>query len=152
MERGSTGKGKCEECRQMHMQGRALNTRCSVAAPPAACAVVFMEWCGISPMDDVLRPCSTCVSTLQFQWDRLLAQLRSVAASVSVCADRGALLATQNIAPAVRGVFRAAAGLPLHEGVHLGSGEELVLQVRWVIGNWRGQKQRGKLWGLKAAS
>ncbi|GIL67105.1 hypothetical protein Vafri_20554 [Volvox africanus] len=73
---------------------------------------------------------SVLPSQLQFKWERLLAHLRNVAAAVTMSADRGALLATQNMAAAVRAVFRAAAGLGLQEGTQLGSGEELLLQAQ----------------------
>ncbi|GIL84825.1 hypothetical protein Vretimale_14370 [Volvox reticuliferus] len=73
---------------------------------------------------------SVLPSQLQFKWERLLAHLRNVAAAVTMSADRGALLATQNMAAAVRAVFREAAGLGLQDGTQLGSGEELLLQAQ----------------------
>ncbi|KAG2427732.1 hypothetical protein HXX76_012057 [Chlamydomonas incerta] len=76
-------------------------------------------------------------SQLQVKWERLLAHLRAVAGLVAAAADRGALLAVQQLAPAVRATYRAAAGLSLAAdagsgagGVLLGSGEDLLLQAQ----------------------
>ncbi|GLC53915.1 hypothetical protein PLESTB_000803500 [Pleodorina starrii] len=74
---------------------------------------------------------SVLPSQLQFKWERLLTHLRGVAAAATAAADRGALLATQNMAAAVRAVFRAAAGVSVQDGAQaLGNGEELLLQAQ----------------------